>query len=133
MEITKEQLEKIAKSQSQEQEDGPMKDTSYVMDDVKDMINRIKLYQDKKNDRHLTELEFSSKLEKDYAKLYENFPSIFAKVMSGTLEVSRLEFMLKMIGEIKKNKVSRHQASTVVGQELVDNIVKPSLPDSKKK
>ena len=127
MQITKDQIEKLAKAQTQKQDDGPMRDTSYVMDDVKDMINRIKLYQDKKIDRHLTELEFSSKLEKDYATLYENFPSIFAKVMAGTLELPRLEFMLKMIGEIKKNKVSKHEASVVVGQELVDNIVKPQM------
>jgi hypothetical protein len=130
MQITKEQLEKLAQANAQSgEDDGPMPDTSYVLEDVKDMTNRITLFKQKKIDRHLTELQFSSKLEKDYAKLYENFPSIFAKVMSGTLEMERLQFMLKMIGEIKKNKVSKHEASVVVGQELVDNIVKPTLPE----
>ena len=131
MQITKEQIEKLAAAKAQEQDDGPLRDNSYVLEDVKDMKNRIKLFKEKKIDRHLTELEFSSKLEKDYAKLYENFPSIFAKVMAGTLELPRLEFMLKMIGEIKNNKVSKHEASVVVGQELVDNIVKPNLPENK--
>ena len=132
MNITKEQIEKLAAAKAQEGDDGPMQDNSYVLEDVKDMMNRIKLFKEKQIDRHLTELQFSSKLEKQYAKLYENFPSIFAKVMAGTLELPRLQFMLKMIGEIQKNKVSKHEASVVVGQELVDNIVKPSLPENKK-
>ena len=91
------------------------------------MKNRIILYKSKKIDLHLPEDKFTQKLEKDYYKLYENFPTIFEKVMLGTLEMKRLEFMLKMIGEIKKNKVTKHEASVVVGQELVDNIVKPEL------
>ena len=132
MNITKEQIEKLATAKAQEEDDGPMQDNSYVLQDVKDMMNQIKLFKERQIDRHLTELQFSSKLEKQYAKLYENFPTIFAKVMAGTLELSRLEFMLKMIGEIEKNKVSKHEASVVVGQELVDNIVKPNLPENKK-
>ena len=132
MNITKEQIEKLAAAKAQEGDDGPMQDNSYVLEDVKDMMNRIKLFKEKQIDRHLTELQFSSKLEKQYAKLYENFPSIFAKVMAVTLELPRLQFMLKMIGEIQKNKVSKHEASVVVGQELVDNIVKPNLPKNKK-
>ena len=51
--------------------------------------------------------------------------------MMGTLEISRLEFMLKMIQDIKKKKVTKHEASVVVGQELVDNIVKPELNSKK--
>lgn len=132
MNITKEQIEKLAAAKAQEEDDGPMQDHSYVLQDVKDMMNQIKLFKERQIDRHLTELQFSSKLEKQYAKLYENFPTIFAKVMAGTLELRRLQFMLKMIGEIEKNKVSKHEASVVVGQELVDNIVKPNLPENKK-
>jgi hypothetical protein len=132
MNITKEQIEKLAAAKAQEEDDGPMQDNSYVLEDVKDMMNRIKLFKEKQIDRHLSELQFSAKLEKQYAKLYENFPTIFGKVMAGTLEFSRLQFMLKMIGEIEKNKVSKHEASVVVGQELVDNIVKPNLAENKK-
>ena len=37
--------------------------------------------------------------------------------------------MLKMIGEVRTQKLSKHEASVVVGQELVNNIVKPGLED----
>ena len=89
--------------------------------------NRVLLYHQKKIDKHLSEEQFVKKIEKDYSKLKENFPTIFDKVMMNTLELDRLAFMLKMVGEIKNKKVSKHEASVVVGQELVDNIVKPTL------
>ena len=130
MNFNKEDLERMAQNPPPE-DNGPMPDTSYVMEDVKEMKNRIELYHLKKIDRHLSEEKFIDKLKKDYAKLYDNFPSIFDKVMLGTLEISRLEFMLKMVGEIKSKKVSKHEASVVVGQELVDNIVKPELNSRK--
>lgn len=130
MNLNKEDLERMVKNAPQD-DNTPMPDTSFVMEEVKEMKNRIELYHLKKIDRHNTEEQFTNKLKKDYARLYDNFPSIFDKVMMGTLEISRLEFMLKMIGEIKKKKVSKHEASVVVGQELVDNIVKPDLKNKK--
>jgi hypothetical protein len=126
MNLNKEDLERMTKNMPEE-DTGPMPDTSYVIEDVKELQNRIILYKTKKIDVHLPEDKFTKKLEKDYQKLYDNFPTIFQKAMLGTLEMERLQFMLKMIGEIKKNKVSKHEASVVVGQELVDNIVKPDL------
>lgn len=131
MKLTKEYIEKLAASQPQN-DNTPMPDTSYVMDDVKEIQNRIRLFSQKKIDRNLSNEEFTNKLKKDYQKLHENFPTIFEKTLLGTLELNRLEFMLKMIGEIKTKKVSKHEASVVVGQELVDNIVKPKLPEQKK-
>lgn len=131
MNLTKEHIEKLVKSQP-ENDNLPMPDTSYVIHDVKEIQNRIKLYDQKKIDRHLSNEEFTNKLKNKYQKLQENFPSIFEKTLLGTLELKRLEFMLKMIGDIKNKKVTKHEASVVVGQELVDNIVKPKLPPVKK-
>jgi len=114
-----------------EDDNNPLPDTSYVLEDVKDMINKINLYNSKKLYSNLNPGEFVEKLKKDYNKLEDNFPSIFEKVLSGTLEYERLEFMLKMLGEVKTQKLSKHEASVVVGQELVNNIVKPSLEEKK--
>lgn len=131
MNLNKEDLERMTKNLPNEDDEGPPPDTSYVLDDVKEMSNRIKLYHAKKIDMHLPEDRFIKKMKKDYQKLHENFPTMFDKVMSGTLEIERLAFMLKMIGEIGKKKVTRHEASVVVGQELVDKIVKPNLEKNK--
>ncbi len=126
MNLNKEDLERMTRNLP-EDDNNPLPDTSYVLEDVKDMINKINLYNSKKLYSNLNPGEFVEKLKKDYNKLEDNFPSIFEKVLSGTLEYERLEFMLKMLGEVKTQKLSKHEASVVVGQELVNNIVKPSL------
>mgnify|MGYP001420836127 CR=1 FL=1 len=128
MNLNKADLERMTKNLP-EDDNNPLPDTSYVLDDVKGMINKINLYNNKKLYNNLNPNEFVEKLKRDYNKLEENFPSIFEKVLSGTLEYDRLEFMLKMLGEVKTQKLSKHEASVVVGQELVNNIVKPSLEE----
>ena len=67
--------------------------------------------------------------DEEFKDLNEKFPTIFSKVVDGTMEMGRLKFMLKMIRDIENQKISKHQASIVVGQELVDNIVKPQMKD----
>ena len=131
MKLTKEHIEKLVANQPKD-DNVPMPDTSYVIDDVKEIQNRIRLYDRGKIDRNLSREQFTDKLKNNYQKLLENFPTVFEKTLCGTLELNRLEFMLKMIGDIKKKKVTKHEASVVVGQELVDNIVKPTLPPEKK-
>lgn len=128
MNLNKEDLEKMTKNLPEE-DNGPLPDTSYVLEDVKDMMNKIYLYNTKKLYNNLNPNEFVEKLKKDFKQLEDNFPSIFEKVLGGTLEYDRLEFMLKMLGEVKTQKLSKHEASVVVGQELVNNIVKPGLED----
>ena len=104
MKLTKEHIEKLVASQP-ENDNVPMPDTSYVIDDVKEIQNRIRLYDRKKIDRNLTQEQFTNKLKTDYQKLQDNFPTVFEKTLLGTLELNRLEFMLKMIGDIKKKKL----------------------------
>lgn len=128
MNLNKDDLERMTKNLPKE-DNGPLPDTSYVLEDVKDMMNKIYLYNTKKLYNNLNPNEFVEKLKKDFKQLEDNFPSIFEKVLSGTLEYDRLEFMLKMIGEVRTQKLSKHEASVVVGQELVNNIVKPGLED----
>ena len=122
MNLNKEDLERMTKNLPEDY-NSPLPDTSYVLEDVKDMINKINLYNSRKLYNNLNPGEFVEKLKRDYNKLEDNFPSIFEKVLSGTLEYDRLEFMLKMIGEVRTQKLSKHEASVVVGQELVNNIV----------
>ena len=132
MNINKESLERMVQENRDNGEDeGPLPDTSYVMSDVDEIIEKLKLHREKKLDKHLSLKNFKVKLEGEYPKLFDNFPTIFNKVCAGTLEKTRLAFMLKMIGEVKGSKISKHEASVVVGQELVNNIVKPNLKDPK--
>ena len=132
MNLNKADLERMTQNLP-EDDNKPLPDTSYVLEDVKDMIKKINLYNSKKLYNNFNPNEFVEKLKRDFKKLEDNFPSIFEKVLSGTLEYDRLEFMIKMLGEVRTQKLSKHEASVVVGQELVNNIVKPGLEDKDNK
>ena len=125
MNLNKEDLERLSKNSPEDT--GPLPETSYVYDDAVNMITKLNLYRTKKLYTNLDEKTFHQKLEKEFSKLFINFPSIFEKIFNGTLEVNRLKYMLAMINKIKDNKISKHKASVAIGQELVDNIIKPSL------
>ncbi len=98
--------------------DNTVADTSNVENDIDALKKRI----DEMGPNKDVEL-----LKEEFKDFFEKFPTIFNKVVEGTIEMGRLKFMLKMIRDIESKKISKHQASIVVGQELVDNIVKPQM------
>ncbi len=98
--------------------DNTVADTSNLLTDVENL------------DRRVTELGRNADTEKlklEFPNLDKEFPTIFDKVVNRTMDMGRLKFMVKMIGEIEKKKISKHEASIVVGKELVENIVKPQM------
>jgi len=98
--------------------DNTVADTSNLLTDVENL------------DRRVTELGRNADTEKlklEFPNLDKEFPTIFDKVVNRTMDMGRLKFMVKMIGEVEKKKISKHEASIVVGKELVENIVKPQM------
>ena len=98
--------------------DNTVADTSNLLTDVENL------------DKRVTELGANvdaEKLKLEFPNLDKEFPTIFDKVVNRTMDMGRLKFMVKMIGEIEKKKISKHEASIVVGKELVENIVKPQM------
>ena len=98
--------------------DNSVADTTNVIKDVEALKKRLVEMGPNKNEETLKE---------EFKTLNEGFPTIFSKVVDGSMDMGRLKFMLKMIGEIEKKKISKHDASVVVGKELVENIVKPQM------
>tara|TARA_B100000787_G_scaffold154720_2_gene129729 strand:- start:6 stop:362 length:357 start_codon:yes stop_codon:yes gene_type:complete len=98
--------------------DNNVADTSNVESDIDNLKKRIDTMGPNKD---------VEKLKEEFEDFFERFPTIFNKVIEGSMEMGRLKFMLKMINEIEKQKISKHEASIVVGKELVENIVKPQM------
>ena len=107
--------------------DNSVAETNFIQNDVNEIRELINKYNNRDIYKDLSKKEFDEKIKKDFHILNEQFPTILEKVLNGTLDEKRFNFMLKMIGNIKNSKISKHEASIVVGQELVDNIVKPQL------
>jgi hypothetical protein len=98
--------------------DNSVADTSNIENQVDNLKKRLDEMSPNKD---------VEKLKEEFKNFFERFPTIFNKVIEGTMEMGRLKFMLRMINEIEKKKISKHEASIVVGKELVDNIVKPQM------
>jgi len=120
-------LDQFKNAQPDEIKPEDMPDTEYIMVDVLKIKDLLKKHKNKEIDTNLNEKKFQMKLDRDFHKLKEEFPTIYEKTCNNSLETERLRFMLKMQNEIRKKKVTSHEASVTVGQELVDNIVKPNL------
>ena len=65
--------------------------------------------------------------------LYSNFPSLFKMVGSNLCDLDRIKFMLDNIVKIQSNQMTEHDASVKVGENLVNDFVKPQLNDKKNK
>ena len=98
--------------------DNTVADTTNLLEDVENLDRRV---------AELGSNVDTEKLKLEFPNLNKEFTTIFDKVVNRTMDMGRLKFMVKMIGEIEKNKLSKHEASIVVGKELVENIVKPQM------
>lgn len=64
------------------------------------------------------------KMSHRYEKLYKNFAGIFFKVINKTMDMDRLEHMLNMVKNIETGRVTQHNASVKIGQELGNQYLK---------
>lgn len=120
-------LEDIKNAEPTNIDPDSLPDTDFIIEDVLKIKDLLKKHKNQEIDTNLNERKFQMKLDRDFYKLKSEFPTIYEKTCNGSLETDRLIFMLKMQNEIRKKKVTSHEASVTVGQELVDNIVKPHL------
>jgi hypothetical protein len=120
-------LEDIKNAEPTNIDPDSLPDTDYIIEDVLKIKDLLKKHRNQEINTNLNERKFQMKLDRDFYKLKSEFPTIYEKTCNGSLETDRLIFMLKMQNEIRKKKVTSHEASVTVGQELVDNIVKPHL------
>lgn len=120
-------LEDIKNAEPTNIDPDSLPDTDYIIEDVLKIKDLLKKHRNQEINTNLNERKFQMKLDRDFYKLKSEFPTIYEKTCNCSLETDRLIFMLKMQNEIRKNKVTSHEASVTVGQELVDNIVKPHL------
>jgi hypothetical protein len=57
-------------------------------------------------------------MSRKYERLYKNFAGIFFKVTNRTMDMDRLNTMVSMINNIETNKITQHNASVIIGEEL---------------
>lgn len=79
----------------------------------------------------------SSRRDKDkfygqkYKTFKENYPVLFNICCDPSSDISKLEFLIAMLKNVKENKMTTHVASANVGQKLFDEYIKPNIDMSK--
>ena len=93
---------------------------SYVEKVRKEVVENQELI---KNDTE----KFNELMKEKYSDFVEHYPTIYRKIVEGTLDPDKFEYMMDMLTNVKGNNISQHDASVKVGQKLVDHYVKPEL------
>jgi hypothetical protein len=77
--------------------------------------------------KSVQELKDDVKSNPKYKPITEKYESMLAIIFSDKYDEKRLEFMIRLATRVQKGELEEKTASVIVGQELVDNIVKPQL------
>jgi hypothetical protein len=97
-----------------------MSDINYdkILEEVKSMI---KLREENRNAS-----EFESKAKELYPYLYERTNSIFKIILSGNMDIERLQFMIETVLKVKEHKMTEYDASVEVGKNLAETFLPKS-------
>ena len=102
-------------------------DYDIVFKQSKELLSDYKDYSNKKNFKNHTYEKFECEMNEKYEYLKTNVKSIFDSCINGNMNLKVLIYMINQAKELKKNTISKHDASVNVGQVLVDTFVKPNL------
>ena len=107
------------------------KDTENENDNVYELLSHLKTEMNNKNSLfYSNKEEFKNNIEKLFVNTSNELCAVIQVISQPAFDMhglQRLEYMIKMSDELKKKKITEHDASVAVGQRLVDDIVKPQL------
>ena len=96
-----------------------MSDINYdkILEEVKSMIKL------REENRNASDVEFESKAKELYPYLYERTNSIFKLILSGHMELDRLQFIIDNAKKVKEHKMTEYDASVEVGKNLAEKFL----------
>lgn len=103
-----------------------MTDFEQILQDAEKMDKEVKEFLIENHSTEETN-EFVNKLTKDYADIYENYNTIFKMLASGSMDITKLKFMITMLQKVQDNKMSEESASIEVGKQLFNEYVAPNV------
>jgi hypothetical protein len=95
-----------------------MSDINYdkILEDVKSMM---KYREDNRNASD----KFESDAKELYPYLFERTNSIFNLILSGNMELDRLQFIIDNAKKVKEHKMTEYDASVEVGKNLAQKFL----------
>ena len=103
------------------------KDYDRILREAKQLQKKYKQYKDASFMKGSSETEFSKAMDLEFAYLKNELAMVYQQAVSGSLDITVFSYMIHKAKDIKKHKISNHDASVEVGQKLVDTFIKPHL------
>lgn len=112
-------------------------DTNMIMESMKDAQNKSLEYSPAERARDIRKLldeipplvnrGYSlDDIKKMYPEEYKKYPQFIKKIVEKQ-DLSPIRGMLLMLDNMAKGNITQHNASIIVGKQLVDKYVKPQL------
>ena len=77
----------------------------------------------------ISENKSEEDIRKQFAEFIELYPELFKKIINKN-DLSLIQNMLAMLDSMGDGKLSQHEASVIIGKNLVDKYVTPQLHGS---
>ena len=107
-----------------------MTNPSQINEEVLNLMSDTRIWHSQRDFKGLSREEFIDKMKIKYNYLHTNSSTLFDRCIAGDLNMDQFNYMINMLKKINEGKDYK-QASTEVGQKLVDIYVSPLLNDKK--
>jgi hypothetical protein len=107
-----------------------MTNPSQINDEVLKLMSDTRLWHSQREFKGLTKDMFIELMKSKYNYLHTNSSTLFDRCIAGDLNIEQFNYMINMLKKVNEGK-DYQQASTEVGQKLVDIYVSPLLNDKK--
>lgn len=106
-----------------------MVETSIIRKQVSQLIDETRKWQSKRPEYRDISIEvFTEQMQSQFEYLFTNSSTLFERCIKGDLNMEQFNYMISMIDKVNSGK-DYQDASTEVGQKLVDIYVKPLIED----
>ena len=102
-----------------------------IKKEVLDLMSDTRIWHSQREFKNINREVFIEQMKQKYIYLYQNSSTLFDRCIEGDLNMEQFNFMITMLEKVNDGK-DYQQASTEVGQKLVDVYVKPMLNETKK-
>ena len=107
-----------------------MSNPTQINDEVLKLMSDTRLWHSQREFKGLTKDMFIELMKSKYNYLHTNSSTLFDRCIAGDLNIEQFNYMINMLKKVNEGK-DYQQASTEVGQKLVDIYVSPLLNDKK--
>ena len=107
-----------------------MSNPSKINEEVLNLMSDTRLWHSQREFKGLSREQFIDNMKIKYNYLHTNSSTLFDRCIAGDLNMDQFNYMINMLKKINEGK-DYQQASTEVGQKLVDIYVSPLLNDKK--